>query len=86
MNLRQYAELLRRDEAFMQNVECWRTVPAREARYAPFPDWLDPRLKDVLARRGIHKLYTHQASALEAAHEGRDMVVVTPTASGKTLC
>ena len=50
------------------------------------PAWLDPRIVAGLAARGIDRLYTHQAEALEAVHAGEDVVVVTPTASGKTLC
>jgi DEAD/DEAH box helicase domain-containing protein len=62
------------------------TLPARPAVYADFPTWLDPRLRTGLASRGIERLYSHQAEAIEAVHDGRDVVVVTPTASGKTLC
>ncbi|HEU4571488.1 MAG TPA: DEAD/DEAH box helicase, partial [Candidatus Limnocylindrales bacterium] len=62
------------------------TIPARVAVYAPFPEWLDPRLRAGLAGRGIESLYSHQAEALEAIHAGDDVVVVTPTASGKSLC
>ena len=47
------------------------------------PDWLDPRIVTGLAARGIERLYTHQAEAIEAVHAGEDVVVVTPTASGK---
>jgi len=61
-------------------------LPARPAEFAPFPDWLDGRIRTGLAQRGIEQLYTHQAAAIEAVHAGRDVVVVTPTASGKTLC
>jgi DEAD/DEAH box helicase domain-containing protein len=61
-------------------------VPARDGRYAPLPDALEPRLRRALAARGIHRLYSHQAAAWDAAAEGRHVVVVTPTASGKTLC
>jgi DEAD/DEAH box helicase domain-containing protein len=61
-------------------------LPAREAAFAPFPDWLDPRIRAGLATRGIEQLYVHQASAIDAVHAGKDVVVVTPTASGKTLC
>ena len=39
-----------------------------------------------LAARGIERLYIHQAEAIEAVQAGQDVVVVTPTASGKTLC
>ena len=63
-----------------------RHFPARPARWAGFPQWLDPRLAEALRRRGIDRLFSHQAAALEAVQGGRDVVVVTPTASGKTLC
>ncbi|HLQ48884.1 MAG TPA: DEAD/DEAH box helicase [Candidatus Dormibacteraeota bacterium] len=63
-----------------------RHIPARDAVYGAHPAWLDPRIRDGLASRGIDRLYTHQADAVEAVHAGDDVVVVTPTASGKTLC
>ncbi|MBR6953449.1 MAG: DEAD/DEAH box helicase [Clostridia bacterium] len=86
MNVDQLAQVLRQDEAFMANVTRWETVPAREAQYGEDPEQLDPRLKPVLAGRGIHRLYTHQAHAIREVLAGHDVVVVTPTASGKTLC
>ena len=61
-------------------------IPARDAQYAPFPEGLSPDLAEILKGRGIEKLYTHQAEAFRLAREGRNLVVVTPTASGKTLC
>ncbi|HZL32883.1 MAG TPA: DEAD/DEAH box helicase, partial [Verrucomicrobiae bacterium] len=61
-------------------------IPARAARTVPLPAWLDPRISTGLERRGITELYIHQAEAIEAVHAGRDVVVVTPTASGKSLC
>ncbi len=61
-------------------------LPALEARYAPWPDGLDPRVVAVLEARGIHRPYTHQAEAIAHVLAGRHVVVVTPTASGKTLC
>jgi DEAD/DEAH box helicase domain-containing protein len=62
------------------------TVPGREARYAGFPEDLDPRLRGALEARGLTQLYTHQRAAWDAVRAGRNTVVVTPTASGKTLC
>lgn len=62
------------------------TVPAREGRYAPFPDDLPPALARALRNRGLERLYSHQAEAWAASQRREDMVVVTPTASGKTLC
>jgi DEAD/DEAH box helicase domain-containing protein len=61
-------------------------LPAAPAQTAPFPARLDPRLVEVLRARGIEAPYTHQAAAIECALDGRDVVIVTPTASGKTLC
>jgi DEAD/DEAH box helicase domain-containing protein len=60
-------------------------MPPREADLRAVPDWLDGRLKAGLAKLGIWQLYSHQAEAIEAAREKRNVVVVTPTASGKTL-
>jgi DEAD/DEAH box helicase domain-containing protein len=61
-------------------------LPPRAADTVPFPDWLDGRIVSGLRSRGIENLYRHQAEAIEAVHAGEDVVVVTPTASGKTLC
>ncbi len=60
--------------------------PAREARLVPFPEFLPPRLAEILKARSIESLYSHQAIAFGHAREGKNVVVVTPTASGKTLC
>jgi DEAD/DEAH box helicase domain-containing protein len=59
--------------------------PAREARLAPLPDELHPRVRDALAAQGIDQLYTHQREAWDAAANGEHIVVTTGTASGKTL-
>ena len=61
-------------------------IPARAAAFADAPARLDPRIREGLHSRGIERLYTHQAEAIEAVMAGQDVVVVTPTASGKTLC
>ena len=63
-----------------------RHFPARPAQVVPFPEDLNPRLREVLTAKGLSGLYTHQREAYERVQEGRDIVVVTPTASGKTLC
>jgi DEAD/DEAH box helicase domain-containing protein len=62
------------------------TLPAQPARTEPLPDTLDPRLRKALAARNVRQLYAHQAEAWQLAGQGRHFVVVTPTASGKTLC
>src|SRR4051812_40178932 len=68
------------------HVTAVRRLPAVAAQFAPFPDALDSRLTQALGSRGVEQLYTHQAGAIEHALAGRHTVVITPTASGKTLC
>jgi len=63
-----------------------RHFPAREAQWADFPAWAHADLKAAYAGKGIRQLYSHQAAAADAVHSGKNIVVVTPTASGKTLC
>ena len=58
----------------------------RAARHAPFPDGLHPGIAAALRSRGVDALYSHQAAAIQHVREGRNVSVVTPTASGKTLC
>ena len=86
MNVDQLAEKLRRDNLFMGNVVRWEELPAREARYGDYPAGLDERLRPVLRQRGVQQLYSHQAHSIAATMRGEDVVVVTPTASGKTMC
>jgi DEAD/DEAH box helicase domain-containing protein len=68
------------------HVTAVRRLPAVEAQFAPFPESIDPRLLNALGTRGISQLYTHQAEAIAHTLAGRNVVTITPTASGKTLC
>ncbi|MGA8012271.1 MAG: DEAD/DEAH box helicase [Candidatus Acidiferrales bacterium] len=61
-------------------------IPAREAQFAAMPSWVRPELAAAYRAKGIDRLYSHQAAAADLARAGKDFVVVTPTASGKTLC
>jgi len=62
-------------------------IPEVSATFSSLPMDLRPELVAALARRGIERLYSHQAEAYAAVRKGgRHLVVVTPTASGKTLC
>ncbi|MGI8657294.1 MAG: DEAD/DEAH box helicase [Candidatus Limnocylindria bacterium] len=63
-----------------------RVMEPRQPRHAPWPPSLDARVVSALRERGIDAPYTHQEAAFRAATEGRNTVIVTPTASGKTLC
>jgi DEAD/DEAH box helicase domain-containing protein len=67
-------------------VRAIRHQPPKPARFAAFPEKLDTRLCQAIHSRGIDNLYIHQAAAVEHALEGRNVAIVTPTASGKTLC
>jgi DEAD/DEAH box helicase domain-containing protein len=63
-----------------------RRFPARAAEFADWPEWVRERLRDVYRAKGIVRPYSHQAAAAEAVYAGKHVVIVTPTASGKTLC
>ena len=86
MTLRQILDQLRHDPSRASRIAAWRELPARSARYASFPGGLEPLLAKTLARRGITQLYSHQAEAYDAVRGGESVAIVTPTASGKTLC
>jgi len=86
MNLPQLLDVLRSDPEFMYNVTCWKTLPAKPAQWADFPIWLKSELREAMHQHGINRLYSHQAEAISQVGAKKNIVVVTPTASGKTLC
>ncbi len=61
-------------------------TPPRAAEYSDFPETINPKLRAVLQARGITRPYSHQGEAYERIANGENVVIVTPTASGKTLC
>jgi DEAD/DEAH box helicase domain-containing protein len=63
-----------------------RQFPVREAKFRPMPAWVTSALVEAYRTKGIEQLYSHQASTAELVRDGKNVVVVTPTASGKTLC
>jgi len=82
-------EILNRFEdskSFRYNVTAKKDYPRKKSQYADFPSDVDSRLTSVLKRRGIERLYSHQRESYDALSDGENVVVVTPTASGKTLC
>jgi DEAD/DEAH box helicase domain-containing protein len=78
-------ELTSKDQAD-EVVTAVRLIPAREAAWSPMPGWVRPQLAEAYRTKGINDLYSHQAEAADRVRKGRNIVVVTPTASGKTLC
>ena len=61
-------------------------IPGREGRLVDLPDDLHPGVCGALEARGVEQLYSHQARAFDLVKSGRDVVIATPTASGKSLC
>lgn len=86
MNTGQLLDYLKHNPDFASNVTHWQVMPARPAKYDDYPDGFDPALRAVLESRGVKRLYSHQRRALDLAQAGKDFVVITPTASGKTMC
>ncbi len=78
-----FLEAMQQDQSPVRAV---RHQTARPARFGEFPSLLSEPVIKALAQRGVEKLYTHQAAAIEQSLDGKNVVVVTPTASGKTLC
>lgn len=84
--VREVLDILATRDADGDVLTAMRYFPAREAQFAEFPAWVHADLMAAYVAKGIRQLYTHQAIAAEAVHAGKNVVVVTPTASGKTLC
>ena len=85
MNPRQIVDWLQSSE-FGPQITAVHRLPERPARYGEWPASLDGRIVGALAKRGIARPYTHQAEAIARVLDGDNVVVVTPTASGKTMC
>lgn len=69
-----------------ENIINWHEIEPQDAKTKPIPDSVDSRITSALNKRGITELYTHQYTAYETLQKGENIVAVTPTASGKTLC
>jgi len=86
MTARESLDSILASPEFAPHIVVNRLLPAAEGSFAPFPADLDGKITAVLRKSGIDRLYTHQAEVWERVQEGKNVVVVTPTASGKTLC
>lgn len=85
-NVQEVMAELKTNPKFRDNISHWHTIEEKEAKIVAMPGTIDEKLKEVLAKRGITNLYTHQETAYEAVRKKEHFVAVTPTASGKTLC
>ncbi len=84
--LEEVLDRLRSDPRYAENVVTWKTLEPKAARFADYPEWVHPGLLATLKGYKFERLYTHQRAAADLAHAGKSVCVVTPTASGKTLC
>ena len=69
-----------------ENIIHWHEIEPKEAKTKEVPNEVDDRIKEALKKRGIERLYTHQYIAFQTVQKEKNIVAVTPTASGKTLC
>ena len=86
MNVDDILSRLKRSRFYGDQIVHVQTLPERPPVYANVQGGVNPRVQAVLDRAGISRLYAHQASAIDAVRAGNSVVIVTGTASGKTLC
>src|SRR4030043_232525 len=86
MSINEIIEYWKRSRVISSCITGVRIFEKREGQYHPFPKFIHPVIREALYTEGIEQLYSHQGEAIEAIHEGKNVVVVSPTASGKTLC
>jgi DEAD/DEAH box helicase domain-containing protein len=86
MDVAAFLDSLQRSSRHKGQIRHIQELPARPGVFGTLSRPLPVPLQDLLSRRGIERLYAHQVAAVESVREGRDFVVVTGTASGKTLC
>lgn len=86
MNLEQLLTEWKRNSSFVDQVTAWHVAEAKMGKLRFLPVNLHHEVRDALHKRGIRQLYSHQEAAWQSVKQGRDTMVVTPTASGKTLC
>ncbi|MEM8712987.1 MAG: DEAD/DEAH box helicase, partial [Planctomycetota bacterium] len=80
------AKRLQTEVPWKKRLVHWREAAARPGITEAWPERLDPRLTEIFSSRGVLEPYSHQARAIDAALQGEDVLVATPTASGKTVC
>jgi DEAD/DEAH box helicase domain-containing protein len=76
----------RNEQTIASNIVDWHTEAERSAQTLPLPTDMHPDLQKALQQRGLNSLYTHQVESWQAVKSGKNIVVVTGTASGKTFC
>lgn len=85
-NINDVIDSLKTDPDFLSCITHWERIEPKPAKNVPLPEDLHPVLREAVEKRGIESLYTHQIESYTKARNRRNTVIVTPTASGKTLC
>ena len=83
MSIPDFIESLQKDRRFKQQIAALKHIPPMRPRYSKIS--LSEQLRDILKQRGIELFYSHQVEAINLIREGENVVVMTPTASGKSL-
>ena len=86
MTIERLVKTIHQDPTLKEGLAHYQVLSGKTAEWIDFPAGVSDSLKAGLKKSGIHQLYSHQAEAFELANQGKDIIVVTPTASGKTLC
>ncbi len=85
MDLAGALDVLRHDPLLKHSIKAWHHFPSMDAEFTDFPDGVHSDLKNAFTANGITSLYSHQAAVFEQVLAGKNVVIVTPTASGKTV-
>ncbi|HMA76798.1 MAG TPA: DEAD/DEAH box helicase, partial [Candidatus Krumholzibacteriaceae bacterium] len=86
MNTERFLKKLKADDFYREQIVFTHKIPARGAKWGKLDHPLPGKVSELLDNSGIKRLYSHQVEAVKAAREKRSIVIVTSTASGKTLC
>jgi DEAD/DEAH box helicase domain-containing protein len=86
MDVEQFLQRLNNADFFRDQITHVEALPERPAVFGDLADGMHPHVQAALAEQGIERLYSHQVAAIEHVRAGRNVVIVTGTASGKTLC
>jgi DEAD/DEAH box helicase domain-containing protein len=86
MDVQRFLNRLQSDPYYQQQIARIEEIPGCDPVFGEVSPPLRPEIQQLLAGRGITQLYSHQAEAINAIRQGNHTVIVTGTASGKTLC
>jgi DEAD/DEAH box helicase domain-containing protein len=86
LTLNEWVTRLKKNKSFLHSAAAIVDIPEKAGDWEDYPSWVNPQLQSVLKKHGMERLYKHQAQAIRFVRNGKDVVLVTPTASGKTLC